>query len=213
MSLIKNLDALEQPLDFSPFARYCKCMSDIDSILYLKNGKVFLIEIKKDTLNHNFEQILKSNQWQLYKELANNRPNYYLVYATHNQPIDLRVAINAIDCKVQYIETEGKALPTKDFEDLLACIHYYASIKDENETYYIIVRYEDKSLRYAIRKPIQKLWVLDKYVSISCDFQSKDEAIKYIATRYKAKFNINNKYLLFRKKDDKLIKEFSSLDF
>ena len=220
MSMIKNIDALNQPLDYEPFTRYCKCMTDLDGVLQLEaNDKIFLIEIKKDTFNHSVNKIINSSQWKLYQNLANNRPNYFIVYATHNQPIDLRVAINAIDCRVRYLENCGKSINVSNFEDLLSCIHYYAFKKDISEKHYIVIRYPNKTLHYAIRKPIQKMWSMPTYANLSCDFDSLEEAIKYINTRYKAKsvngtyFNKDNKYLVYRAKDDQLIKEYSYNDF
>lgn len=215
MSMIKSMDALAQPLDFLSFARYCKCMTDLDGVLQLQtNDKVFLIEIKKDTFNHSVNKIINSPQWNVYRDLANNRLNYFIVYATHNQPIDLRVPIRAIDCKVRYLENCGKSIDVCNFEDLLDCIHYFAFKKDLDEKYYIVIRYPDKTLQYAIRKPTQKMWSMPTYANVSCDFESLESAIKYIHTRYKAKnFNKLNHYIIYRAKDDCLVKEYSYNDF
>ena len=203
MSLIKNIDALNQPLDFSPFVRYCKVMSDLDCILWLYNDRILLIEIKKDTFNHTKDKIRNSYQWKLLRKIAGNRPNVYLIYATHNQPIDLRVAINSNDCIVKYIEYCGKEV-TLDCSDELPDIIHYFSLKEDisNSKYHIIVKYPDYSLQHAIRKPVGPKWTLSYYSPVSCDFESKKEAIKYIQTRFKTDFNRNNIYILMQKDED-----------
>lgn len=214
MSLIRSLEALKQPLDFTRFSRYCKDMSDIDSMLRLTNENRILLEVKKETNNHTVDKIINSNQWQILRELANNRSNYYLLYVTHNQIINANQAIDLAECKVKYLENCGISLDVSDFEDTLSCIHYLAFKKLE-EKYYIVIKYKNGEMKYAIRKPVAKKWYLDNYVSISCDFNSYDEAYKYIQTRYKKYINVENQYLLFRKntKIDVLEKTFTFEDF
>lgn len=214
MTLIRSIEALKQPLDFSPFARYCSDMSDIDGIFRLKNGNRILLEVKKDTFNHTPDKIINGNQWQLLREIADNRKNYYIIYATHNQQINANELINLRDCKVRYVENCNRSLDCSIYEDLLDCVHWISFLHSEHK-YYIVVKYPDGEMKYAICKPIEKMWILDKYINISCDFDNYETAFNYIKTRYKKPMNKNNQYLLFRKdgKIDTLEKTFSFADF
>ena len=130
MSLIKNLDALEQPLDFLPFKTYSKTMSDLDCGLWLCNDKYLLIEVKKDTFKHSKKNIINSAQWKFLREIAGYRPDVYLIYATHTQEIDIKNPIMACNCTVQYIEYLGKELEYNINMNLLNVVKYFTNKKD-----------------------------------------------------------------------------------
>ena len=65
MSIIRNQEALEQPLDFSSLSRFSNGVTDLDACVNLKNGYLIDIEVKKDTFSHTFENIRFSRQWRI----------------------------------------------------------------------------------------------------------------------------------------------------
>lgn len=220
MILIKSIDALRQPIDFSMFADYCKYMTDVDEGLKLKNDIILLIEIKKDTFNHTKEKVCNSAQWRFLQELANNRSNIYLIYATHNQDIDANTPIKSNECEVQYIECCGKKIDLDCSNNLLEVVKYFALKQniEEKIKYHIIVKYPNYTLEHAIRQPSGPKWTLPYYSPISCDFNSKEEALRYIKTRFKTiikgkRINKDNTYILIQKDEnnnDLIIEKFSS---
>ena len=57
-------------------------------------------------------------------------------------------------------------------------MHWISFLHSEYK-YYIVVKYPDGEMKYAIRKPIEKMWILDKYINISCDFDNYETAFNY----------------------------------
>ena len=84
MSIIRNQEALEQPLDFSSLSRFSNGVTDLDACVNLKNVYLIDIEVKKDTFSHTFENIRFSRQWRILETKAGTNPTNILIYAVHD---------------------------------------------------------------------------------------------------------------------------------
>ena len=187
--MIKSLDAFFQPLQFDSLYKYCTTISDVDGIVKLNNNKLAVIEIKKDTPNHDFINIEKSPQWALLRQLAQHKDTF-LIYATHNQVINKDVLIDAQDCIVKRLEVCGEKRDFVPGESLKQCIARLS----RPTTYKIIIEYPNGELAYAITNPCGNKWYTKTFNATVNTFLDKELALQYITARKTKPFNKNNKY-------------------
>lgn len=208
--LIKDLHAIEQPLDFETLSHFCSCMSDVDGILQLNNGSLVVLEIKKASEKHKWLNIKNRPQISLLKKFIGNRVDIYFIYAVHNQPIDINIPIELNSCEVLCVENNGEVLTQYENTALIDCIQDLAKFKIEKNKFYLMVKYQDGTLEYCISSPKGKVWSTSKYIEDKVTFDNCIEVENYIEARYQKSFNQKNEYWLFRKENgsDTLIRQF-----
>lgn len=199
--MINSLDAIKQPLDFEKLYPFTTCCSDIDGLLELNNGKIMLIEVKKNTPSHSLSNFNRSAQNSLLRKLVGNREDIIYVYCTHDININKDVPIETSDCIVKYVQYRGKALSFKEGITLLDYVKEQSSIYTFNDEYYIVVKYPNGNLRYCIAAPKGNCWITDNYTEEKNKFTTYLEAKKYIQARFLFAINHKNEYQLYRKNE------------
>lgn len=125
--MIRNIQAVEQPLDFNTIMPFCVSASDVDGILQLNNGLTVVLEIKKETPSHSAHNFSNTSQYSILRNLTANRSDILFIYATHTQEIDLNVPIDLGQCTVQILSLAGNALEiTDETRNLAECIKVYS---------------------------------------------------------------------------------------
>lgn len=208
--MINSLAAIKQPLDFEKLYPFTACCSDIDGLFELNNGKLVLVEIKKNTLSHDKENYKHSVQNMLFNKLIGNRSDIFYVYATHDLNINEEVPIESSDCTVQFVFYNGKEYKVPTNITLLEFIKEQSRHEIIKDEYYIVVKYPNGNLRYCIAAPKGNCWITDNYNENLNKFNSYQEASNYISARFLKPMNMQNEYLLFRKnkENDTLINIF-----
>ena len=187
---IKSMDAFMQKIDFSPIFDLTKSGTDFDYACHLLNDKKVVFEVKKETPNHQVEQIINSPQWQKYRDFI--KPEVYLVYATHNCEISATEPISANNLTIRYAEVQGKPyklekpLPIREF---LEELNGKKASTPSKERYYIKVRYPNGTIEYANRIVNNKKWSNPVYNPRFMNFLSRDTVNHYIEQRYEKVFN------------------------
>lgn len=209
--MINNIQAIEQPLDFEDLKIFFNSASDVDGLLELNNGQLVVLEIKKDTPNHSYENIQNKSQFRLLQKLIGNRSDIIFIYATHNQPIDINIPIHLPSCEVKHIEIGGKEQEViPEIKSLDNCIKYYSRFIYDPLNLYLMVRYPNGKLEYCVVSPKYKKWSTSNYNEEEHRFENYKEVDKYVEARYIQGYNQNNEYWLFKKENgsDILIKQY-----
>ena len=210
--MIRNIQAIEQPLDFEKIMPFCSCASDVDGVLQLNNGIMVVLEIKKETPNHLSEKIKNSAQFQILKRIIGHRSDILFIYATHSQDIDLNTPIDLGLCTVRMLSSCNTEFPVTDsIRNLADCIKFYSRINFNTLDLYLMVKYPNGTLEYCVVNPKNKVWSTRAYNPDLHRFTSYDEIRKYINTRYIQSYNKSNEYWVFKKENgsDFLIDQYS----
>ena len=198
--MIRNIKAIEQPLDFNTIMPFCVSASDVDGILQLNNGLTVVLEIKKETPSHSAHNFSNTSQYSILRNLIANRSDILFIYATHTQEIDLNVPIDLGQCTVQILSLAGNALEiTDETRNLAECIKVYSRHTYSNDDLYVMVKYPDGKMEYCIVTPKYKKWSTEYYDKSLHSFHSITEAKKYIEARFIQPYNKKNTYMLFKR--------------
>ncbi len=208
MSIIRNQEALEQPLDFSSLSRFSNGVTDLDACVNLKNGYLIDIEVKKDTFSHTFENIRFSRQWRILETKAGTNPTNILIYAVHDMPIGRNINILPSRCIVKRVQIAGFSRPefiNKSLVEVVEIISKWPSLYK----YLIDVRYPNGDIRHCITKNYENIhkWISSNYMPLYMDLNTLEEAETYILERWNGKvkgeyINRNNTYQIYRKLND-----------
>lgn len=198
--MIRDIKAIEQPLDFSTLSPFATGMSDVDGLFQLNNGKIVVLEVKKDTPKHDFSRIKEKIQFNLLRKLVGNRSDIILIYATHDQPIDINIPININECIVRGVEIGGIEQSIEKDMYLGEYIRDLSRVTYEQEELFLMVRYPNSQMQYCVPMPGKsRQWATDTYNTEINRFATRDEARRYVNDRFVCQdFNRRNQYFLYK---------------
>lgn len=183
--------------------------TDRDRRIKLWNNIQILLEIKKKTKNHSFENFMQRNQFKLLKEDADNIKAYFF-YTLHDQPIDQNIIINEDISVIEYAYYKYQRL--KYYEGLYL-VHAQEDLSykdDKNHYYYITVTYNNKNTLYCKTRKwnIRDIWV-SKDKNNAQIFNVYEDAFNYVVQRFKKLTkNRENIYKIYNQNDE-LIAEYT----
>lgn len=205
---IKNFAAYAQPTILG--SRGLACMqggtfSNLDNSFKLVNGVRGILEYKKKTPNHSLKNFVNTLQFGLLKEISESW-NAHLIYALHNEAIDINKPVNEDLTVVAQVLFNEKVL---DYYNGLYLAHVLEDLRyrDEDNFYYTIkVKYKDGSERYCKDGKLDHIWVVKKK-EFAQKFPSYEKAYNYMHKRFEH-FNINegNTYYIYNKNDELIAK-------
>lgn len=198
--MIRNIQAVEQPLDFEKIMPFCSCASDADGILQLNNGKMIVLEIKKETPSHLDSKIKHSAQFQLLRKFLGYRSDTIFIYATHTQEIDLNTPIDLGLCTVRMISCGDIEFEVTDpVRNLADCVKFYSRISYDALDLYLMVKYPNGKLEYCVVNPKDRRWSTSYYDFNLHRFTTYKEVENYVEARFIQGYNKKNEYWLFKK--------------
>lgn len=193
---IKSPDALKQGLDFSglfPVVKYC---TDIDNVDFLANDKIALVESKKETPNTCVDNIINSKQWKIYRGLGNK--NVYLIYATHNLPIDKDKPIPLHQNTVKWVELNGEPIPFKKGISVDECVNYLGGLG----MYYIRTEFKNGTMHFMKHSETKTGWSSNKFDSKTMAFKSLKHVENYLYWRKKSVWNKGRTFTVWYLNED-----------
>lgn len=192
---IKSPDALEQGLDFSGLFKRVKFCTDIDNLSWLANDKVALIESKKETFDHSVENIINSKQWKAYRSCGRDK---YIIYATHNLPIDKTKPIPLAKNIVKYVEFNEKPVTFKKGISVEECLDYLGGLG----MYYIRTQFKNGKKQFMKRIATDKHWSSSVFNPIEMGFKTLNQVKTYLNARKNNEFNKGRTFTVWYLNDE-----------